>query len=53
MRVILLRLLVAWWAIPTVWLIYFPIWWLIFGDDEESTFEVFAGITRMFWMGEE
>jgi len=36
-RVALLRLFVSWWCIPLVWLVFWPLNWLLFGDRDYAT----------------
>jgi hypothetical protein len=51
MRVLLLRILISWWAIPAAWLIMFPISLLLFGDKEYSM-ETCINFTKAVWFGD-
>ena len=51
-RVFFLRILIAWWMIPTVWLIILPVLWLICGDFKQIVSEM-ADFTHIIWTGNE
>ncbi len=48
MRIILLRVLMAWWAIPLGWIIIAPAIWLTSEEYITPAME----ITNLFWFGE-
>jgi len=49
MRIVALRLLVAWWMIPTLWLVGWPLAFLIFGAHEAN--ELCSELTETAWNG--
>ena len=51
MRVLLLRLLIAWWFIPCIYISILPIMYLIRGDFED-TLEGCNEIAHSIWTGE-
>jgi hypothetical protein len=50
MRVFLLRLLIGWWAVPLMWIFYFPIFFLLTGSREKSINFV-SDLSRVCWYG--
>jgi hypothetical protein len=49
-RVLLLRVFIGWWAIPAMWLIMWPLNWLMSGDTEETT-DMLMELSTIFWYG--
>ena len=49
-RVLLLRVFIGWWAIPSMWLIMWPLGWLMSGDTEETT-DMLMELSTIFWYG--
>jgi len=45
-RVALLRLFVSCWCIPLVWLVFWPLNWLLFGDRDYAT-RVACEVTKL------
>lgn len=50
-RIILLRLFIAWWMIPAIWTIVFALAYLISGYNNAK--EGCWDITKVLWNGEE
>jgi hypothetical protein len=49
-RVLLLRVLIGWWAIPAMWLMMWPLGWLTSGDAEETT-DMLIDLSNYYWNG--
>lgn len=49
-RILLLRVLIAWWAIPLFWVIVLPLDYLTCGDFEKSVSKV-IDVSKELWSG--
>ena len=50
MRILLLRLLVSWWAIPIIWIVGFPMTYLVNGDIKENI-DFYSDLTNELFNG--
>ena len=49
MRIFLLRALIGWWFIPLIWMLIFPLAWLIEGFDDAV--DEMKGTSHLLWYG--
>lgn len=50
MRIVLLRLLIGWWAIPLLWMVLWPIACLI-SEKKQEAIEFVKAVCDLYWNG--